>query len=175
MAFNMQGNGLMSLLNVKAPLAQTSDGGYALTIGVEALNAGIQLGGRTGLEVFAEAGPLYAKAGLDMNVNAYAIAGIQSVVEVGAVAGLSAGAGAYVANLKNGNIHGVAWTSGGLGSFSYDGATQTLSKASGQEAAVTGAVGLVGALAQFGGPSSVYVPNITESLQQLGMVSGGTA
>jgi hypothetical protein len=89
MAFAVTGHkDLLSLIDIKAPIAELEDGGYALTLGVEALNVGVKVGGDTAVEVFAEVGPVFAKVGVDQGINAYVAAGVQGILSIGLQAGL---------------------------------------------------------------------------------------
>jgi hypothetical protein len=149
---------LLSLIDIKQPISQTTDGGLALTIGTDALNAGVQLGGDSAVKVWGEAGPVWAQAGLTNSLGVFGTAGIDGLGEVGGYAGLDGAAAEYS---WNGSAGVYALTSSGLGGANVDAQGNTTT--TGSTAAAQAATSLLNSMAAFTTPASSNVPDIDMS------------
>jgi hypothetical protein len=155
---------LGNLLGLISPIQVTEDGGLAIGVGFKQLNAGIKLGGSTGIEAWANAGNTYAKAGVDNAVNAYGIAGIKGSYEVGGIAGAGIqGALGYVWNQKTNVVEASGYgLNYGAGSLAWDLKQSTaenpfggLAMVSGSETGVANAANMLAqSLTTLTGPSA---------------------
>jgi hypothetical protein len=163
MAFTIKSAGdILGLLDVKAPISQTSDGGYALTIGLEVCNVGVKVGGNTGIEAFCECGPIICKVGIDQNVNAYIGCGIEGLVEGVVSVGLS-GVSAVVQSDILGAAGGFVLNGSGLAVFSQT-KGEDLCVNMGSEEAFAAGEQLIQTMASLCSPTSGTVPSVVQDV-----------